>query len=229
MGRMIRRSYHKPGLDIPIICGSVWTGPVLRVGPGLEFTSINTALNAYALPIPLLILLYPGTYSQAGMTVERDVFIRGVGDCASIVLQYTDNSVGLFLKPRGFSLVENITVYRPSYTWKTSIRCEAVSGFTSFLMYNKCRFTTGADMYPVQGSSPNTFIIRNCYIQRGYAHLHGFNLSNIRLQQCQLNDALYCYQCTGSLIENDCVTAATIGYGPGYGSYFISGVDDPHF
>jgi len=224
---MRRRSGMLFHSNVPTICGARWDGPIAKVGAGCEFANIHNATTAYGNgTIPVLALVYPGTYSISSTAISGDIFIRGVGDPATIQFLFSDTGVGLKITGKHLSVVENIKL-KHSYNWRSCFSPTGATGFTPLFIANKCIIDgSSTNLYPIrqEGNNPN-LILRNIYLSRGYAHIFNYDLSKIRMQRCHLNNTLYTYNCTNSLAESDYVTASTIGYGPNYGEYFISGVD----
>lgn len=200
-----------------------WSGLVLRVGTGKDFTSLNTAVSYANSRSGALILIDPGTYSLASAaTVTNRMIIRGLGNTPD---DTTLNGTGYAISVEGGGqvLLENIKATGVN-SWNAGLHCYGNAIVTT----NKCHFyTSSSSIYIISGYNAGfsgKLVVKNSKLTRGYAHLFSINLSLIDLIRVELNNAMSTYQCSGSLVNPNTVTTPTVGYGYSYGSFYVNGV-----
>lgn len=189
-----------------------WSGKIITVGSGRDYTDINAAYSAAGEGDMLIV--YPGSYTP-NTRWNKKLFIRGAGSSiGDVVIADSENATGantgadLFFEWVKF---DSDTDWRSNYYINSSeVVCE----------FNKCYFdvsATNSHAISCTDKSPS-LIFRNCRMDEGYNTIARLNRSNTRIIKCY-TPSYSCWSCTGSFIEEDRVTSAATNYGYEYGDF----------
>lgn len=200
----------------------------LYVGSGEDYSTVQSAVDAAS--DGDIVLIEPGGYSEE-VTLNKAVSLRANTEnyTDTVIINSTTINPPLTIDylPTGHQSIylEGIKFTKVGGSWQ---RLTAILNANSYLSvyYNRCSIIAGANQYPISTDNNNLWRleINNCYLVRGYAHILNCNWNNITsddILKTELNNAYYCYLCTGAPDSNDNVTTTTSGYGPYYGEYYI--------
>jgi hypothetical protein len=216
-----RRSFSR----IPTVFGKPWTKRIVTVGSGREYATLAAAVAVIA--EPALYLITPGNYTSAAVTnFYYEAVIRGLGVTQDDVTISTGNSHAWLtaIGDTNTIVFENLK-HQCDYTgWNEAVDC-----YSGNIFFNRCSLLSTSLSSLISGAGSGTYcsniVVTNCYLSKGYTHIDHLNLSRIDLIKVQCNTTLDAsWANSGSLRTNDCVTSATSGYGPTYGSWIVEGV-----
>ena len=199
-----------------------WTGPILTVGVGKDYTNMTNAINAAnATGVGCLILVDAGSYAAWTNSPTYQVYIRGLGATADDTVIYGGGGLYVFL--------ENIYIYGTVDYWHDGAL------YTAHGTANKCRIGSGP--YPGQGTIwplyyqgvLEPYLTLYLYYTRldrtpegpSAAHINSAALGCISLSKVSYTSSWIVRNSTGTLLLDDKAADGTSGYGPSYGDYRI--------
>lgn len=239
-GTMILRGDESPAsTSTPIrILGEIFEGNVIMVGKdGLleyDYDDPRTALSAASAGD--LILIYPGTYSftDVGMVITKNIYIRGMGDSPNDVVFSTPDTIWHTIVVDGSLtevVIENLkSVAERAWSGAFVFR-DANPNTVAYL--NKLNLVATNSGYVVYfgdtlGSTSDyqgNAYLSYCTLDRGYATLRevgtGSTTSIISVANSHYLDSYVCDTCNRNPSPHNYVTSATANYGYTYGDYLI--------
>lgn len=216
IGRIINLRREAPNNPTPdegwYIDGLRWTGDVVTVGTGKQYSTIESAIGNRT--TDCLCLLYPGTYNAKSWAGQgaANIFLRGMGSDA------TKTIVAGYIAQGGASLwIENISMSTGIWTYANLM----TSGVT-----NKCIIgAVGGGTHIAPGNAASDVIIQYTTVYPGpLGHTWLCNKAAYRLYKV----AYYMfyggwedYYPTGTWAFDDKQVIGTSGYGYDSGSFLI--------
>jgi len=201
----------------------------IYVGVGKDYLGIQLAIDAAS--DGDLIIVDPAQYVES-VTIDKAVSLRASTDNYTGTVEIRSPSGGsssVYITYAPVSeqsiYIEGFKITKPNSSWTRVVDVTSSNDDLS-LYINKCYIVAGNDQYPFEPSDQlfDTLEIKNCYFQRGYAHIINANWPNVttggQILKTHFNNAYNCYSCVGSAAINDNVTTTTSGYGPEYGEYY---------
>ena len=210
-----------------VINGGAWTGAVVTVGEGQDFTNLRAAI--VATQEDSLFLLYPGSYDLVADTTEWNAYrryFRGMGS------SYAD----VILTISAYSAIYSATAPAVIFEWMTIYHTMLNSvNEAGTIIFNRCDLLGHVDSayFAVNASfalpiktPPITF--QNCFARTystggiyGWLWCNGrYNIGATSLIKCEIPDPTT-YNTSGGFLVNDVVTTPTNLYGPDYGTDLI--------